>query len=325
MIFTPLCQVLGISNPVIQAGMGIFSSAELAAAVSDAGGLGTVGASQRTPEQLGAEIAKTFDLTSSPFAVNHLVSALNKDAFDVTLRAKPAVVSFALGDAGDLVKQCHDTGIRVIQQVHTVRQAVEAAKHGVDVIIAQGSEAGGFGGSVAALALVPQVVDAVRPIPVVAAGGIAEGRGLAAALLLGAQGVNLGTRFLATKEAPISADWKRMIVEAHSEDAIKVEVWNDFMPAPGRGGYGTVPRALRTPFIERWQERREQARNDPERLQRELTQAMQAGRFHETVPFSGQTVGLIRDIQPAGELVRRIVEEAEATLRRAASILGGSL
>ena len=322
MIHTAFCEALGISHPIIQAGMGPFSPSQLAAAVSNAGGLGTVGASQRTAEQLRAEIAKTFELTSRPFAVNHLVSALNQEAFDATLEAKPPVISFALGDAGDTVKRCHDAGIRVIQQVHTVKQALEAAKHSPDVIIAQGSEAGGFGGTVAALALVPQVVDAVKPIPVVAAGGIADGRGLAAALILGAQGVNLGTRFLATLEAPISDAWKQLIVTANSEEAVKVEVWNDFMPAPGRGGYGTVPRAIGTSFINRWQDRREEARRDADRLQGELMQAMQAGLFHETVPFSGQTVGLIQEILPAGDVVGRIVAEAEELLRKVPSLLG---
>lgn len=321
MLRTPLCDLLGIDVPIIQAGMGIFANAELAAAASNAGALGSVGASQRTVDGLQREIARAAGLTRRPFAVNHLVSALDMDAFNATLAAKPAAISFALGDAADLVKRAHDAGIRVIQQVHTVRQAVQAAGRGVDVIIAQGSEAGGFGGGVSALALVPQVVSAVRPMPVVAAGGIADGRGLAAALILGAQGVNMGTRFLATTEAQVSARWKQMIVDAESEDAVKVDVWNDFMPAPGRGGYGTVPRAIKTPFVDRWLDRREEARQSADRLQQEVAQAMQAGLFHETVPFAGQTVGLIRDVISAAEVVRNTVAEAEATLRSAAAFL----
>src|SRR6266496_2090170 len=225
MLRTQLCDLLQIEFPVIQAGMGPFTGAQLAAAVSNAGGLGSLGASQRPVADLERQLA-------------------------LILRARPPIISLALGEPGDLVKRAHDAGILVMQQVHTVKQARQAAEREVDVIIAQGSEAGGFGGTVAALALVPQVIDAVIPIPVVAAGGIADGRGLAAALVLGAQGVNVGTRFLASTEAPVSEGWKEAILAAESEDAVKVEVWNDMIPLPGGGGYGTVPRALRTPFID---------------------------------------------------------------------------
>jgi nitronate monooxygenase/enoyl-[acyl-carrier protein] reductase II len=249
------------------------------------------------------------------------VPTLNEEAFAFTLEARPPIISLALGDPGNLVKRAHDAGILVIQQVHTVRQAHQAAERGVDVIIAQGSEAGGFGGTVGALALIPQVVAAVRPIPVVAAGGIADGCGLAAALVLGAQGINVGTRFLASVEAPISEGWKQAILAAESEDAVKVDVWNDIIPLPGRGGYGTIPRALRTPFIAEWQQRRDEAKREAERLQGEVMAALQGGRFHELVPFAGQTVGAIRDILPAGEIVRQIMTEAEEALKQATRLL----
>lgn len=321
MLRTPLCDLLGIEFPVIQAGMGPFTAAELVAAVCNAGGLGSLGASQRPVDDLRRQLALTRTLTDRPFAVNHLVPTLNEEAFALTLEAQPPIISLALGDPGDLVKRAHDVGILVIQQVHTVKHARQAAEREVDVIIAQGGEAGGFGGMVAALALLPQVVDAVRPIPVVAAGGIADGRGLAAALVLGAQGVNIGTRFLASVEAPISAGWKQAILAAESEDVVKVEVWNDIIPLPGGGGYGTVPRAVRTPFIEEWQQRRNDAKREAERLQSEVITALQQGRFHEIVPFAGQTAGLIREILPAGEIVRRIVTEAEEALKRATQLL----
>src|SRR4029077_1395303 len=171
-------------------------------------------------------------LTSRPFAINHIPQTLDAEAFRYTLEARPAVVSFALADPGDLVRQVHDVGSLVMLQVTTVAQAVHAAERGVDVIIAQGGEAGGYAGEVSTMTLVPQVVDAVSPIPVVAAGGIFDGRGIAAALMLGAVGVNLGTRFIASKEAPAPQEWKQAIVDAKSEHAMKVEVLNDITPLP---------------------------------------------------------------------------------------------
>jgi len=320
-LHTPLCDLLGIEFPIIQAGMGMGSSAELAAAVSNAGGLGSLGVWRRPPEDLERQLSVIRERTSRPFAMNHLVPELDETAFAMTLAAKPPVISFALGDPGDLVKRAHDVGSLVVHQVTTVLQARQAVERGVDLIIAQGSEAGGYGGAVAALALIPQVVDAVRPLPVVAAGGIADGRGLAAALMLGAVGVNVGTRFVASEEAQISPVWKQMIVDAAAEDAVRVEVLNDVMPLPGSGGYGTVLRALRTPFIDTWQGRRKEAKRNAERLRPEVLSVFTQGRVHELFPAAGQSAGLIRDILPAGEIVRRIVAEARQALERSSKLL----
>jgi nitronate monooxygenase/enoyl-[acyl-carrier protein] reductase II len=165
---------------------------------------------------------------------------------------KPTAISFAGGDPGDFVKKVHDAGVLVIHQVHTVKQAHQAAEREVDVIIAQGSEAGGHGSTVSGMSLIPQVVDAVSPIPVVASGGVADGRGLAAALVLGAAGANVGTRFLTSVKAPISPNWKQMIIAAESEDAVKFHPWNDIMPPLRSGGYETSMRAIRTAFIDHW-------------------------------------------------------------------------
>jgi nitronate monooxygenase/enoyl-[acyl-carrier protein] reductase II len=326
MLHTHLCELLGIEFPVIQAGMGILTSAELVAAVSNAGGLGSLGAGLRSPEDLRRQLAQTRELTQRPFAVNHQLSTLNEEAFALTLDAKPALLSLALSDPGDLVQRAHAAGILVMHQVTTVQQARQAAARGVDVIIAQGSEAGGFGGTVAGLALIPQVVDAVHPIPVVAAGGIADGRGLAAALVLGAQGINIGTRFLASVEAPVSDRWKQAIVAAASEDAVKVEGWTDLMgfhpPLAAMGGaYGAVPRALRTPFLDAWLQGRDDATRDVEPLRVEV-QAAVRGRLTELLPLAGQTAGMIQAVLPAAEIVRRIVTEAEEALQRVTALLG---
>jgi nitronate monooxygenase/enoyl-[acyl-carrier protein] reductase II len=156
---------------------------------------------------------------------------------------------------------------------------------------------------------------------VVAAGGIADGRGLAAALVLGAQGVNIGTRFLASAEAGIADEWKQRILAASSEDAVKVEFADHVFPAPSiEGGYGTLPRVLRTPFVEEWNQRQDEAGREAQRLGGELMTAMRDGRGHELIPFTGQTAGMIREVLPAGEIVRKLVAEAEETLRTATSL-----
>jgi enoyl-[acyl-carrier protein] reductase II len=313
MLKTPLCDVLGIEVPIILAPMGSATSAEFAAAVSNSGGLGGIGSLFRTTAAITRDIDKVRELTNRHYAVNHIPPTLDAEAFHYTLAARPAVISFALGDPGDLVKQAHDVGAKVT----TVAQAVQAAERGVDVIIAQGGEAGGYGGSVSTMALVPQVVDAVSPIPVVAAGGIFDGRGIAAAFMLGAVGVNLGTRFLASKEAPISEKWKQAILAAQSEQATKVEVLNDITPVPGTVGYGTVLRSLPTPFLEEWSAKRGEASRERDRLRQHLVSTHQAGRQHDTLLTAGQTAGGIREILPVADLMRQLMAEAEAALARA--------
>ena len=266
MLRTPLCDRFGIEVPIILAPMGTCTSAELAAAVSNAGGLGGIGSLFRTTAAVTRDIDLVKKLTNRHFAINHVPQTLDKEAFRLTLAARPAVISFALGDPGDLIQQAHDVGSLVMLQVTTVAQAVEAASCGIDVIIAQGGEAGGYCGDVSTMALVPQVVDAVAPIPVVAAGGIFDGRGIAAALMMGASGVNLGTRFIATRESPAPERWKQAIVAAKSEKSIKVDVLNDISPLPGTAGFGTVLRSLHTDFIDEWSVKRDEARRERERL-----------------------------------------------------------
>ena len=166
------------------------------------------------------------------------------------------------------------------------------------------------------MALVPQVVDVVSPIPVVAAGGIFDGRGIAAAFMLGAVGVNMGTRFLASTEAPIAEAWKLAIAAAQSEDAVKVEVLNDIQPLPGTAGYGTVMRSLRTPFVDEWGKKREEARQKGERLWTEIQARARSGQRHEVLLSAGQTSGGIKEILPVAEIIRQLIAEAEASLSR---------
>jgi enoyl-[acyl-carrier protein] reductase II len=321
MLKTSLCDVLGIEVPIILAPMGTCTSAELAAAVSNEGGLGGIGSLFRTTAAVKRDIDMVRQLTSRHFAVNHIPQTLDAEAFRDTLAARPAVISFALGDPGDLVRQAHDVGSLVMVQVTTVAQAIQAAERSVDVIIAQGGEAGGYCGEVSTMALVPQVVDAVSPIPVVAAGGIFDGRGIAAALMLGAVGVNLGTRFIASQEAPVGDEWKQAIAGAQSEDAIKVEVLNDISPLPGTVGFQTVLRSLHTPFLDEWSSKREEARRNRDRLRGQIISTTQAGRQHECLLTAGQTAGGIKEILPIAEIMRRLIAETEAVLSRAPDLV----
>jgi enoyl-[acyl-carrier protein] reductase II len=320
MLRTPVCDLLEIEAPIVQGAFGPWTDAKSTAAISEAGALGSVGSATMGVDRVLSEIRRVRELTDRPFAVNFTARPFVEEVFEAVLAERPPVISHALGDAGDLPARAHEVGARFVQQVHDVEQARVAVERGVDVVIAQGAEAGGFGGVVHALALVPQVVDAVSPLPVLAAGGIADGRGLAAALLLGAQGVNIGTRFLASTEAAIADGWKVRIVRSGSEDAVRVANPDGLFPPPSPNAYDVTPRVLRTDFVERWSDAEPGA--PAEQMRAELGLALAEGRAHELVPFTGQTVGLIDEVLSAAEIVRRLVSEAEELLRRAPSLAG---
>ncbi len=318
MLRTSFCELFGIDHPILQAAIWPATSPELVAAVCDAGALGTVAGVFTPADALLAQIDAVRALTERPFVVNHVVPALDEEAFAATLEARPAAVSFALGDPGEArVAQAHEAGVKVIHQVHTAAQAQAAASYGIDVFIAQGSDAGGQGMSTgpSTMTLVPQVADAVEPVPVLAAGGVADGRGLAAALMLGAAGVNVGTRFLASEEAGAPDSWKQGIVAAASEDTVRFETWSAIMP-PAPGGYEVVPRVMRTDFVARWQGRREEAAAQAKNLRAEIMGSVRDGRPDALTPFTGQTAGLIGEVLPAAEIVRRMIAGAEEALGR---------
>jgi nitronate monooxygenase/enoyl-[acyl-carrier protein] reductase II len=317
MLRTRFCDLFDAHVPVLQAPIWPATSPELVAAVGEAGAVGSIGAVFTPAGELRRQIARVRELTERPFVVNHVVPALDEEAFEATLDERPAAVSFALGDPGGLVDRVHELGIKVIEQVHTVAQARQAAERGVDVIVAQGGEAGGQGmlAGASAMVLAPQVVDAVAPIPVLVAGAVADGRGLAAALVLGADGANVGTRFLASDEAGVDPAWKRRIVETESEDAVRFEPWSAIMPSSGRG-YDVVPRVIRTGFVDEWRGRAPEAPEHADELRSRIMGALRSGEVHELTPFSGQTVGLIHDVRPAGDIVRAMAAEAEEALAR---------
>jgi enoyl-[acyl-carrier protein] reductase II len=307
---TPLCGLLGIEAPIVGAPFGPWEQVDLAAALCEAGALGSLGTGLRTVPELRAQWARLRELTDRPFAVNHTNRPFDEAAFAATIEAAPRAISFHMTVPADLIARAHEAGILWIQQVVDRREAEEAVAAGADVIIAQGGEAGGHCGLVSTMVLVPQVVDVAGDIPVVAAGGIADGRGLAAALALGAQGVSMGTRFLASAELGIAEAWKRRIVEADALDAVKVVNSERVLPPYSRPGSTVEPRALSTPLIEQLRAHPDWV--DPSAVGPRIREAVLAGRGDEYLPFTGQSAGLIDEVLPAAEIVRRVVAQAEA-------------
>lgn len=311
---TSLCNLLGIDVPIISAPFGPWNSVRLAAAVAGAGGLGSLGTAVRPVRELQEQWAEMRALTDRPFAINHQPRPFDPEAFEATLAARPTVISYHMGDPGELVDRAHQAGCLWMQQVMDVDQARRAADRGVDIIVAQGGEAGGHSGSISTLTLVPQVVDVAGTRPVVAAGGIADGRGLAAALALGASGVVMGTRFLASTEMAIHSDWKAMIVSAASGDARHSQLIDQLLPPYNRPHDAATARLLPTAFADHWAGRERELGERAADLAPKILEAVIAGRGHEYVPFAGQSVGLIHDIRPARDIVERTIAEAELIL-----------
>ncbi|GCB52908.1 nitronate monooxygenase family protein [Streptomyces sp. NL15-2K] len=315
-ISTPVCELLGIEVPIVCAAFGPWEEVGLAAAVCEAGGLGSLGTAVRTLPELREQWAALRGLTDRPFAINHTTRPFDEETFQATLEERPAAISFHLAVPPDLIARAHDAGILWIQQVCDARQAAAALEAGADVLVAQGGEAGGHSGDVGTMVLVPQIVDMAGETPVVAAGGIADGRGMAAALALGAQGVLMGTRFLASTEMSVSDEWKQRIVGADAVDAVKALNSERILPPFNRPGSFGVPRSLRTPLVDVLREHPEQV--DPAETVPRVTEAVLGGRGDEYLPFTGQSTALVHDILPAREIIRRTVREAEAALERAA-------
>ena len=305
---TTVCEVLGIEIPIIQAGMTTYTSAELVAAVSNAGGLGVIGALNRSRDDLRDEIRRVRALTSRPFGVNHVVCLIDDACVQLTLDQRVPVISLSWGRAAELTSRAHDAGLKVIHQVTTPEEAGGTAAEGADVIVAQGNEGGGHvGTSMSTMALVPQAVDIVNPVPVLAAGGIADGRGLAAAIMLGAQGVLMGTRFLATVECHGRGHSKDLLLNSIGSQTLASKFYDDVL---GRQWPGAVVRAIRNPLLDEWVRRPDEWA----RVADELRPTLQTALAHGDFVLAGESVGLVHEILPAGEVVRRIAAEAEALL-----------
>jgi nitronate monooxygenase len=311
-----------------------ITSPELAAAVSNAGGLGLISFGGYPPEPLRTLIRRVRELTSRPFGVNMILEFPVDASVDVCLQEHVPVISFFWGDPSRFVERAHRAGAKVIDQVGSVNAARRSAAAGVDVIIAQGVEAGGhIAGSVSTMALVPRVVDAIAPTPVIAAGGIADARGFVAALALGAQGVVLGTRFLATPEANAHAAYKEKVLQSTEEDTVRTTMF-------GYGWPNAPHRTLRTDFVNEWlsNEARGSEQRHDEPVIGETTfggQRLTMRRFMgfppgadasgeiESMPLlAGQSAGLVNEIKPAGEIVEELMEGARRIIEER---LGGML
>jgi enoyl-[acyl-carrier protein] reductase II len=313
MLRTPLCDLFGIDVPIILAGMGGVSMAPLVAAVSNAGGLGVMGAANLSPDGLREEIRKTRELTKKPFAVDLLAPIPEMINPYLPVLYDEGVTIFVAGLAvpEKHVAEMKRHGITIMVMTGKVKHAVRAERSGADVVAAQGTEAGGHTGEIGTLALVPQVVDAVK-IPVVAAGGIVDGRGVVAGLALGAQGAVIGTRFIATPEATAAKQYREALVRAEEDETVRTRAYT-----------GKPLRAIKNPYIAKLESEPAKMRPFPEQLmistQRNVMAYWNPDADPEASCFpAGQGVGSIREIRPAAEIVRDIVSEAETILGRLA-------
>lgn len=315
MLTTPLCALLGIERPILNASMATTATGELAAAVSEAGGFGMIGGTN--PEGaswLREQIRIARSLSARPFGVGFISSfPSTAELARVALDEGVAAINHSFADPTPYVEQTHAAGAKLFVQVQTLAHAIRAARAGADVIISQGGEAGGHAGALGTIALLPAVVDAVAPIPVVAAGGIADGRGLAAALLLGAQGAWMGTRFVTSHEWGGPAWEQQAVLAATSDDTVQTRLYDLIgeRPFPAEN----PDRMLRNAFIDRWSGRESDIPTHREALQAEIAAGEARADLAVAGVSAGVGAGLITSALPAAEIVRSIVQEAEILLR----------
>lgn len=308
---TPICELFGTRYPIWLAGMGGVSMAPLVAAVSNAGGLGVLGGASLSPEGLRREIRKTRQLTDQPFAVDLLapIPDMIRPHMRVVFEEDVRIFVAGLAVPREFIVDMHERGMKVVVMTGKVSHARRAEEAGADVVVAQGTEAGGHTGEIGAFALVPQVVDAVR-IPVLAAGAIVDGRGLVAALALGAQGVVVGTRFVASLEAAAAPSYQEAIVHAADDSTVRTRCYT-----------GKPARTIRNPYVAEVE--REPSKIQPFPYQVVYSEQQGVMDFvgrregcdpQRTFMPAGQGSGAIRDIRPAGEILRSMVAEAEQVI-----------
>lgn len=319
MITTALTRLFGIQHPVVLGPMGAVAGGALTAAVSNAGGLGLVGGGYGDIEWVRREVALAKASTAKPWGVGFITWSASREVVELALAQSPHAVMLSFGDPRPHAALIKAAGCKLICQVQGLDEARLAVEAGADLIVAQGTEGGGHGGIRATLPLVPAIVDRVGPIPVIAAGGIADGRGLAAALMLGAEGALLGTRFYATPEAIGHDKVKARIVQASGGETMRTTVFDAVRGYDWAGRY--TGRAVRNGFMERWHGRPDQAPLREPATQQAYWQAAAEGNVDTAVVWAGENADLITRIEPAGEIVQRIAREAEALLAAAASRL----
>ena len=330
-IRTALCTLLGIDVPIMQAPMGGCAVPQLAAAVSNAGGFGMLGVSWFELDLMRAMIRETRRLTDRPFGVNLALAWRQEERLAICLEEGARVVSLFWGDPSPYVRTIHAAGALLVQTVGSADEARRAVDAGADLIVAQGWEAGGHVWSqVATLPLVPRVVDAVRPTPVVAAGGIGDGRGVAAALVLGAAGAWIGTRFLASEEAFIHPSYRDRVLQARETDTFYTTLFDVGWPAAPH-------RTLRNSTVTAWESAGHPAsgaRPGEGDTVATLPDGTPVPRYSEIPPlpgmegdleclvhYAGQSAGLVSRVQPAAEIVRELTEDAVRALRAGAGMV----
>lgn len=317
-LHTPLCDLLGVKHPIMLAGMGGVSYAELVAAVSNAGGYGVLGMAGRTPEFIRDEMRRVKGLTDKPFGVDLLAASPESLTASVEIIIEEGASSFVagLGVPMPIMEKLKKAGLKVMVVCGAVKHAVKAEQAGCDAVICQGGEGGGHTGLVGTMPLVAQAVEAVK-IPVVAAGGLYDGRGLAAALTLGATGVWMGTRFIASKEAHAGELYREAVLEAADEDTVRTRSYS-----------GKPMRVKKNPYVEEWETR-------PQDIQPFPMQAMLSSRAGVMGGIGGQIEGLdpdkscfamgqsaggIHEVLPAAQIIANLISEAEAAIDRTAKL-----
>jgi nitronate monooxygenase len=311
---TAFTDLAGVEHPVVSAPMGGCAGGALAAAVSGAGGLGLIGAAREEVSWWQREVALVKHQTDRPWGIGFQTWALARSELEAALASGPRAVMLSFGDPEPFAARVRETGALLMVQVTDMEEARKALSVNADVIIAQGTEAGGHGGRRSTLPFVPAVVDLVAPTPVLAAGGIADGRGLAAALVLGATGALVGTRFQVTQEALVSPEVKKAIVAGQGEDTLRSRVLDIARGAPWPARYPA--RTLRNPFLEEWLHKEDELSGAGDVL---ASYREALGRRDVSVEpiWASEAIDLVNDVPPAGDVVALLAKEAENVIKQA--------
>ena len=305
---TKITELLGIKYPVLQGGMAWIAESTLASAVSEAGGLGIIAGGSAPIDYLRDQIRKTKELTSKPFGVNIMLMSPNaEDLAQLVIDEKVPVVTTGAGSPGKFIDGWKNAGVKTIPVVPSVALAKRMVRAGADAVIAEGTESGGHIGENTTMCLVPQVVDAVD-VPVIAAGGIADGRGIAASFMLGAQGVQIGTRFLAAEECQIHSTYKELVVKAKDTDSI----------VTGRST-GHPCRNVKTKFAKKLASGEMNGSITPDEFEElthgSLRKAVQDGNLDEGSFLCGAIAGMINEVKPCSEIIEEMISQAKALLK----------